>query len=339
MIKSSINCINRIVLKNSRSLCRLNTIKSNNELRYFSTSSTSTSTSEAATANKANDKISSKSSGKFKTLMSSSRVGEEESIPYFAGEALLDGIRGDGTSLRWYKDVGYSYDPDTKSYFPLLDGRKLKTTGGNILSVPNKELVIAMAAEWQSVRKYIQVSRLPLNQTVITCIDIKKEGRNKLIEEFINHLGTDPVCYRESRENKLGSLQKQYYDPMMEFGSKYYGIPFFLATGLETSDHPPKLVKAIKDHLESMNNWELVCLQLIASSCKSFLITLNLYYGNIRLDQLYNSIAIEEEYQAEMWGRIPFGHDLAECETHNEIAPPLFVLRTLKPIPLPKQIK
>eukprot|EP01132_Coremiostelium_polycephalum_P005773 gene5773-7183_t len=252
------------------------------------------------------------------------------------GDVLLEGIKTDGTSLRWYDDVGYKYDENLKGYLPLLDNREMQTPNARKLVVPTKELAMAIASEWLTQGKYVKPSLLPLTQTVCTCIDLIPASRTKAVNELLGHLNTDPVCNRESSPGKLLNMQSQFLDPLHKFASDYYGIPFTISYGLDLSKHDSTLIERVKKHLDLMNSWEIVCFQLLTSSSKSFLISLNLYYGNIKLDDLYKTIAIEEELQTETWGKIPFGHDLTEFETHNEIAPPLFILRNLKPIPTPQ---
>ncbi|KAM9963774.1 hypothetical protein ACTFIW_007025 [Dictyostelium discoideum] len=262
-----------------------------------------------------------------------------QSSKFLKGDVLLEGVKSDGSSLRWYKTADMCRtepeNPD-QGYYPLIDERKIRTPSNHVIITPSKEIAYAVAAEWRAQEKYIKPSRLPITQTIISCLDVRPEGRFKIIGEFINHLATDPICNREKNDSKLKKLQSELYEPILQFANEYYGIPFSISTHLSISKHPKELLDKIERHLHSMNNWELVCLQLISQSSKSFLVALSLYYGKLRLDNLYQTIALEEEYQSETWGRIPFGHDLAECETHNEIAPPLFMLRNMNPIPLPK---
>ncbi|KAK5582242.1 hypothetical protein RB653_003825 [Dictyostelium firmibasis] len=266
-------------------------------------------------------------------------MDKPQSSKFLKGDVLLEGVKSDGSSLRWYKTASIARtepeNPD-QGYYPLIDDRKMRTPSNHLIITPSKEIAYAVAAEWRAQEKYIKPSRLPITQTIITCLDVRPEGRFKIIGEFINHLATDPICNREQNDSKLKQLQNELYEPVLEFVNQYYGIPFSISKHLSISKHPQELLDKIERHLHSMNNWELVCLQLISQSSKSYLVALALYYGKLRLDNLYQTIALEEEYQSETWGKIPFGHDLAECETHNEIAPPLFMLRNMNPIPLPK---
>ncbi|EFA84584.1 ATP synthase mitochondrial F1 complex assembly factor 2 [Heterostelium album PN500] len=257
----------------------------------------------------------------------------------FKGEILLEGIKNDGTSLRWYKHVGYTFDAENNGYLPLLDNRPMKTVNRKLFIVPTKEIAMAIATEWMVQGKYIMPHRLPLTTVAATCIDMNPESRQKCIDELIGHLATDQVCNRDSDETQLKKLQNEAFDDLLHWSSDYYGKPFYLSFDLDLSRHPPSLLKTIREHLESMNNWQLLCMQTLTTSTKSFLISLNLYYNRVRLDKLYKIVALEEEFQSETWGKIPFGHDLAEMETLNEIAPALFVLRSIDPLPLPNKPK
>ncbi|KAN0050369.1 hypothetical protein ACTA71_003489 [Dictyostelium dimigraforme] len=324
----SLNLINR---------CSRNGLSLNRGNRFFATLS----------ANNSNNNNNTEFSAEFK---SSIKLEEQKKLvkevmdkpqgsKFLKGDVLLEGVKSDGTSLRWYKTADMCRtEPENpnQGYYPLIDDRKVRTPSGHLIITPSKEIAYAFAAEWRAQEKYVKPSRLPVTQTIITCLDIKPEGRFKIIGEFINHLATDPICNREQNDSKLKRLQNELYEPILQFANEYYGIPFSISHHLSISKHPKELIEKIEKHLHSMNNWELICLQLISQSTKSFLVTLSLYYGKLRLDNLYQTVALEEEYQSETWGKIPFGHDLAECETHNEIAPPLFILRNMLPIPLPK---
>ena len=50
---------------------------------------------------------------------------------------------------RFYKSVSIA-SGGSHCYEILLDGKKLKTPSGNVLSVPNHSLAIAVATEWES---------------------------------------------------------------------------------------------------------------------------------------------------------------------------------------------
>eukprot|EP01133_Synstelium_polycarpum_P018397 gene18397-22018_t len=281
-------------------------IKSSNVGKMLATSSSQSFCSASSSGPMSTGGSAGTSSQKINPNLASTHAHQSQETPVsklYKGEVLLEGIKHDGTTLKWYKHVGYTYDPVKGGFLPLIDNRAMKTPVGNHFVVPRKEIAMAIAAEWWTMGKYVMPTRLPLTTTAATCIDLTPISRQKAIDELIGHLATDPVCNRDTDDSPLKRLQNE------------------------------------KKHLESMNNWQLLGLQLITTSSKSFLITLNLYYQRIRLDHLYQTIALEEEYQSDIWGKIPFGHDLAEMETANEIAAPLFLLRSIDPIPLPVRPK
>ena len=64
----------------------------------------------------------------------------------FSSSSSLSSAR---SMKRFYKSVSIA-SGGSHSYEILLDGKKLKTPSGNVLSVPNHSLAIAVATEWES---------------------------------------------------------------------------------------------------------------------------------------------------------------------------------------------
>ncbi|EGG16422.1 ATP synthase mitochondrial F1 complex assembly factor 2 [Cavenderia fasciculata] len=350
----TINMLKRIITTStsrSNSLLGLTScsINQQHQQQFCTTTATSKTTTTSTTTTTTNEEIKlpklikprvhyTPINAKLASTMANEGLIDPKLSKLFKGEVLLEGIKNDGTTLKWYKHVGYTYDQEKGGYVPTLDNRAMKTPCGNHFVLPTKELAMAVAAEWHTQTTYIKPSRLPLSSALATCVDLTPEQRLKSITEIVGHLKTDPVCNREADESsKMRKLQDEKLDPVFEFANAYYGggKNFKMSYGLNLSKHLPATLKRIQDHLGSLSNFHLLALQFITSSSKSFLCALAIYHQHVRLDGIYDTVAIEEEYQADIWGKIPFGHDLAEMETLNEIAPALFILRCLDPLPLP----
>lgn len=88
-----------------------------------------------------------------------------QSSKFLKGDVLLEGVKSDGSSLRWYKTAGMCRtepeNPD-QGYYPLIDERKIRTPSNHVIITPSKEIAYAVAAEWRAQEKYIKPSRLPI---------------------------------------------------------------------------------------------------------------------------------------------------------------------------------
>ena len=95
---------------------------------------------------------------------------------------------------KFYKSVEVS---DTNGI--MLDGRPVKTPMKNVLTLPNRQLAEAVAAEWADQVKVIDPELMPMTKMANTALDRATAEREHVLAEIVQYAGSDLVCYWTDR--------------------------------------------------------------------------------------------------------------------------------------------
>jgi len=252
-----------------------------------------------------------------------------------------------------------SNNNDTTEWFGVtLDGKTLSTPMGQTLAVPSETLAMMIAAEWDSQSKQIQPSNMPLMTLACTTLDEAANHPKFYRDEALNYLRTDTTCFwaDPTKDRLLHRRQQQAWKGLHEFcRQRLDGVSPTTAMGIEGIlmsrkrgsikpqaglPHPDSLTEAATRWTHSLDAWQLVALNSIASQAKSFLIAFSLLESNginFSKNKAYTSsnnnydnngnhyesvtcpfpdmtqasaaCRVEEEFQISVWGLVEGGHD------------------------------
>ncbi len=75
-----------------------------------------------------------------------------------------------------------------------------------------------------------------------------------------------------------------------------------------------------------LDAWHLAAAEQLTATCKSVVLAAALLRGHIAPAVALAAARLEEDFQAEEWGRVEAGHDLDEADLRSRVfAPSLFV--------------
>jgi len=224
---------------------------------------------------------------------------------------------------------------DTSWYGITLDGRKVSTPMGQTLAVPSETLAYMIAAEWDSQEKAIQPSNMPLMTLACTALDQAAVHPQFYRDAALQYLPTDTTCFwADPTEDRLLHRRQQKawkglhefcterldgYSPTTAYGME--GILMSRKRGAEKPKaglpHPEEFTEAAVRWTASLDAWQLVALNSIASQAKSFLIGFCML-ESARSDnnspfpdiaQASEASRVEEEFQISVWGLVEGQHD------------------------------
>ncbi|XP_069917746.1 ATP synthase mitochondrial F1 complex assembly factor 2 isoform X3 [Oryctolagus cuniculus] len=117
---------------------------------------------------------------------------------------------------RFYQNVSISQG---EGGFEInLDHRKLKTPQAKFFTVPSEALAIAVATEWESQQDTIKSYTMHLTTLCNTSLDNPTQrSKDQLIRAAIKFLDTDTICYKVEEPETLVELQKNEWDPVIEW--------------------------------------------------------------------------------------------------------------------------
>ncbi|XP_057167250.1 ATP synthase mitochondrial F1 complex assembly factor 2 isoform X1 [Ursus arctos] len=208
-----------------------------------------------------------------------------------------------------------------------LDHRKLKTPQAKLFTVPSEALAIAVATEWDSQQDTIKFytmhlvtsSRtsapdahgwLPRTTLCNTSLDNPTQrNKDQLIRAAVKFLDTDTICYRVEEPATLVELQKNEWDPIIEWAEKRYDVEIGSSTSIMGPSIPARTREVLVSHLASYNMWALQGIEFVVTQLKSLVLTLGLMDLRLTVEQAVLLSRLEEEYQIQKWGNIEWAHD------------------------------
>lgn len=208
-------------------------------------------------------------------------------------------------------------------YGITLDGRPLKTPGRNPLHLPNLNLTMAIAAEWDAqtnVKKGITPATMPLMTIVSTAIDQVAMDRNHTIQTCMSYLPTDSALfYTHDLDRLLLKKQRQHFQPVIRSLKKNYGLELQTKHDMYGRiEHPEETRKKVEWMLKQLDHLMLACLQSVTMECKSLVLAISYLSRFVSLNEIKAASRLEEEFQLEIWGVVEGGHDMDRL--NNEVS-------------------
>ena len=268
-------------------------------------------------------------------------------------------------------------------YTILLDNRPLRTPAGNSLTIPSLSLALGIAAEWDAQKEYLVPTQMPLMTLACTVLDQTSNSiaYQHIQENCMKYLFNDTTCYYTdpSEDRVLYRKQQKYWQKIHDFVERALidmqessgelkektgkdlrpaiaigycdGILLSRNKGNQSTmgglPHPPALVERLKTYVESLNAWELACLQAITMEAKSLLVGFSLIKSVLdpsssfpknlppkcfdgRVQDFVLASRVEEEFQIENWGLVEGGHDYDRLNCSVQVTAASFMLHALK---------
>ncbi|XP_053367707.1 ATP synthase mitochondrial F1 complex assembly factor 2 [Clarias gariepinus] len=220
-------------------------------------------------------------------------------------------LYGSATAERrkFYQDVSISQG-EGKLFEINLDRRKLKTPGGNLFTVPNEALAIAVATEWDAQKDTLKFYTMHLTTLCNTAIDNPTQrNKDQMIAAALKFLDTDTICYRVDEPPGLVELQKNEWDPVMDWIEKRYNVVIGSSSSIMGPQIPEETKETFRQQLNSYNLWSLTGFEYVISQLKSLILSFGLIDRHLTVDHAVLLSRLEEEYQIQRWGNVEWAHD------------------------------
>lgn len=202
---------------------------------------------------------------------------------------------------RFWKDVGVS---EAQGGFAVaLDGRALKTQGKRAQVVPHRPLAEALAAEWAAQSETIDPTMFVLRDLVDMAIDVIAEDRAGSIAGLLRYAETDTLCYRADPDEPLHARQLELWEPLLLAAEARWDVHFERISGVIHRPQAPATLARLKAVLEAKDMFALSALATLTPLSASLVIGLAALEEGADARQLWTAAELEEDWQAELWGR------------------------------------
>lgn len=202
-----------------------------------------------------------------------------------------------------------------------LEGKPLKTPGGNPLLIPNTKpafLSHLIAQEWQVMPTLqLKAHHVPLTSLASRAIDISEEERVIVAEKLLPYLDTDTllvIAPVKDCEGRLRADQLEKFGPVVEDACKVWGIPKLNYLDTESqlfgNYQTPEAKEKVMDWIKSLDNWKFASLERATTAARSLIVGMNTVLHRRPVAELAHLASLEVAHQTEIWGEVEDTHDV-----------------------------
>ncbi len=188
------------------------------------------------------------------------------------------------------------------SFEIMLDERILQTPLKRELVLPNLNLTKEIVKEWDQVSKNINTESMILYGLISTSLDKIIDNRNSYIDDILDYIDTDLICYRAENPKELVELQKNKWDPIILLIEKYIGTKVQVFRGILPKKQHITVHSKLNNIINQFNNFEISALHRITSITGSIFLSLCVLKKDISKNEVFELSFLDELWQAENWG-------------------------------------
>ncbi|NBO18450.1 MAG: ATPase [Proteobacteria bacterium] len=198
----------------------------------------------------------------------------------------------------------FTVAPQEGGFAVLRDGTVLATPAGAAFVLPSKKLAEAVAAEWRQHGKFA-AGKMPLTTLAQTGLDRIDTQRELIVESLLVYVDTDALAYRSNSSEALVKRQERDWDPVLEFLRDKLGEKWETTRGVMPIDQSEALHNVIGDYLAGLDSMRLAAACMLSATLSSVALAIAVVEGYISAENAFTLSRLEEEAQAETWGRDP----------------------------------
>jgi chaperone required for assembly of F1-ATPase len=206
---------------------------------------------------------------------------------------------------RFYKTAAVEpAGPDSAGAWRVtLDGRAIRTVGRRAQLLPTRKLAQALAAEWEAQGDEIDPESFVLRDLADFAIDLIGPDRAAAVRTILAFGETDTLCYRAEEGEALHERQLAVWEPLLLAAERRWDIRFTRIGGVIHRPQPTPTLARLEAVLAARDNFALAALQNVASLAASLVIGLAALEPDADPHSLWSAANLEEDWQAELWGK------------------------------------
>lgn len=183
-----------------------------------------------------------------------------------------------------------------------LDGEPAKTREGRRLMLPTAGLAAAVAAEWNAQEKSVDFTAMPMTRLAMSAIDCGERDAAAWRRSILSYLESDLLCYRAAEPASLRERQGRVWDPLLAWAAQF-GVKLRTTVGIAFVEQPAASLDAAKNLLSAEQPPALLGAKIAAEMTGSAIVAMALARRAFPAEELFAAARLDENFQAERWGR------------------------------------
>ncbi|MBS0255454.1 MAG: molecular chaperone [Proteobacteria bacterium] len=193
-----------------------------------------------------------------------------------------------------------------------LDGRAIRTVGGRAQVLPSRALADALAGEWAGQGEEIDPAAFVLRDMADYALDVIAPDPAAATAALLAYAETDTLCYRADPDEPLYRRQAEVWEPLLAGAEARWGLAFTRISGVIHRPQPPETLATLGTRLAGLDPFAMAALRNLAGLAASLTLGLLALEPGADHAALWYAANLEEEWQADLWGRE------TEAETRRE---------------------
>ena len=202
---------------------------------------------------------------------------------------------------RFYEEVTIARTE--QGWIVALDGRPLKTQGGQPQVVPTEALAEQLAEEWLGQGEVIEPASFRHRDMADYALDVVSGDRSEVVQKLLGYAETDTLCFRADPEEPLYRRQQEVWDPIVSAVEAREGVQLHRISGILHRPQTAETRVKLRARLEALDPYTLTALEQTTSLSASLCIGLESLREGADAEALWDAANLEEDWQADLWGR------------------------------------
>ena len=190
----------------------------------------------------------------------------------------------------------------SKKFHLLLDNKKLTTPMKKELVLPSEILVNEVLREWDQNSDNINIDDLVFYGVLSTAIDKVNLEKDAYVNDIIDFIDTDLICYRAESPNDLIALQNKSWNPILLLIEKYIDVKIKVFKGVMPSNQDQKVHTEIKKLISNLSDVQISVLHRITNLIGSIFLSLCILKKDLLKEDAFECSFLDELWQAKNWG-------------------------------------
>jgi len=200
-----------------------------------------------------------------------------------------------------------------------LDARRVRTPQGRPQVVPSEPLAQALAEEWDRTGEMIDPGAFPMRDMADYAIDVVAPAPEAVADKLIAYGETDTLCYRADPDEPLFERQEQVWEPLLSAFEAREGAALVRVSGIVHRPQGARQMERLHARMLAENPFRLAALEAMTALAASLVVGLSALARETAQEDaaraLWRAASLEEEWQAELWGR---DHEAEERRARRE---------------------
>ena len=190
----------------------------------------------------------------------------------------------------------------SNSFQIMLDERILQTPLKRELVLPNLNLTQEIVKEWDQHSKNINTESMIFYSLISTSLDKIIDNKNLYINDILDYVDTDLLCYRAENPKELVELQKNKWDPIILLIEKYIQTRVRVFQGVLPKKQHSTVHVRLNNLINQFDIFEISALHRLTNITGSIFLSLCVLKKDILSNEVFELSFLDELWQAENWG-------------------------------------